>query len=99
MFDIANNTEFLTEIGINNASEEKKAALIAGLEQLAQDRLINRLTEVMTDEQAKEFSEITDEQQAYDYLMRVVPNLQDIVTEIFSDLKKEILTRQQSIVG
>ena len=78
---------------------EKKAALIAGLEQLAQNRLINRLTEVMTDEQAKEFSEITDEQQAYDYLMRVVPNLQDIVTEIFSDLKKEILTRQQSIVG
>ncbi len=99
MFDIANNTEFLTEIGINNAPEEKKAALIAGLEQLAQDRLINRLTEVMTDEQAKEFSEITDEQQAYDYLMRVVPNLQDIVAEIFSDLKKEILTRQQSIVG
>ena len=99
MFDIANNTEFLTEIGINNAPEEKKAALIAGLEQLAQDRLINRLTEVMTDEQAKEFSEITDEQQPYEYLKRVVPNLQDIVAEIFSDLKKEILTRQQSIVG
>lgn len=99
MFDITNNTEFLTEIGINDAPEETKATLIAGIEDLAEKRLINRLSEVMTDEQAKEFSEITDEQQAYDYLMRVVPNLQDIVAEIFSDLKKEILTRQQSIVG
>lgn len=97
MFDIANNTEFLTEIGINDAPEEQKTALIAGLEDLAQNRLINRLTEVMTDEQAEEFGKITDEQQAYDYLMKAVPNLQDIVAEIFSDLKKEILARQKAI--
>ena len=97
MFDIANNTEFLTEIGINDAPEETKATLIAGIEDLAEKRLINRLSEVMTDEQAEEFGKITDEQQAYDYLMNTVPNLQDIVTEIFSDIKKVILSRQQAI--
>lgn len=99
MFDIANNTEFLTEIGINDAPEETKATLIAGIEDLAEKRLITRLSEVMTDAQAEELSKITDEQQVYDYLLGVVPNFQDIVTGILADIKREILTHQEKAVG
>lgn len=99
MFDIANNTEFLTEIGINDAPEETKATLIAGIEDLAEKRLITRLSEVMTDAQTEELSKITDEQQVYDYLLSVVPNFQDIVTGILADIKREILTHQAKAVG
>ena len=99
MFDIANNTEFLTAIGINDAPEETKATLIAGIEDLAEKRLIVKLSEVMTDEQAEEFGKITDEQQAYDYLMKIVPNFQDLVTEVLTEIKDEILTHQAAVVG
>ena len=99
MFDIANNTEFLTAIGINDAAEETKSTLIAGIEQLAYQRLIIKLSEVMTDEQAEEFSKITDEKQAYDYLIAAVPNFQDLVTEILAEIKDEILTHQATVVG
>ena len=90
MFDIANNTEFLTAIGINDAPEETKATLIAGIEDLAEKRLITRLTEVITDEQAEEFGKLTDEQQAYNYLISIVPNFQEIATSVLSDMKNEI---------
>ena len=99
MFDIANNTEFLTAIGINDAPEETKATLIAGIEDLAEKRLITKLSEVMTDAQAEEFGKITDEQQAYDYLLSVVPNFQDIVASVLSEIKGEILLHQQTVVG
>ena len=99
MFDIANNTEFLTAIGINDAPEETKATLIAGIEDLAEKRLITRLTEVITDEQAEEFGKFTDEQQAYDYLISIVPNFQEIATSVLSDMKNEILMHEKNVVG
>lgn len=99
MFDIANNTEFLTAIGINDAPEETKTKLIGGIEALAEKRLITKLSEVMTDEQAEEFGKITDEKQAYDYLISTVPNFEDLATEILAEIKDEILTHQAAVVG
>ena len=99
MFDIANNTEFLTAIGINDAPEETKTKLINGIEALAEKRLIVKLSEIMTDEQAEEFGKITDEKQAYDYLVNAVPNFQDLVTETLAEIKDEILTHQAAVVG
>lgn len=99
MFDIANNTEFLTAIGINDAPEETKTKLISSIEALAEKRLITKLSEVMTDAQAEEFGKITDEKQAYDYLISTVPNFEDLVTEILAEIKDEILTHQAAVVG
>lgn len=99
MFDIANNVEFQTAIGINDAPEDVKAKLINGIEELANQRLITKLSEVMTEEQAEAFGKITDEKQAYDYLISAVPNFQDLVTEILAEIKDEILTHQAAVVG
>jgi hypothetical protein len=99
MFDIANNTEFLNAIGINNAPEETKTKLINGIEALAEKRLIVKLSEVMTEEQAEEFSKITDEKQARDYLINAVPNFEDLVTETLAEIKDEILTHQAAVIG
>lgn len=99
MFDIANNTEFLTAIGINDAPEDVKAKLIAGIENLAAERLITKVSDKLTDEQAEEFGQITDEQQAADWLNTNLPDFPNLVTEVFSEIKNEILQHKMNVVG
>lgn len=99
MFDIANNTEFLTAIGINEASEEVKAKLITGIENLARERLITKISDKLTDEQAEEFGNITDEQQAADWLNINMPEFPSLVTEVLEEIKTDILTHKANVVG
>ena len=99
MFDIANNTEFLTAIGIANAPEDVKAKLIAGIENLAQQKLVEAMSDRITDAQAEEFGNITDEQQAYNWLMTNIPDFQQIVTDVLADIKNDILTHKANVVG
>ena len=99
MFDIANNTEFLTAIGIANAPEDVKAKLIAGIENLAQQKLVEAMSDRITDAQAEDFGNITDEQQAYNWLMANIPDFQQIVTDVLADIKNDILTHKANVVG
>ena len=99
MFDIANNTEFLTEIGINDAPDDVKAKLIAGIEGLAEKKLVNRIAEIVTDEQAEQFNNITDEQQAVEWLKTNVPNFEEMVKEVFAEIKNDYLQHKAAIVG
>ena len=99
MFDIANNTEFLTAIGINDAPEDVKATLIDGIENLAKERLIIKVSEKITDAQAEEFANITDEQQAADWLSINVPEFPAMVTEVFREIRDEILQHKLTVVG
>lgn len=99
MFGIADNQEFLTAIGIADASEETKNQLIAGIETLAEQRLVTALSDKLTDAEAEEFGKITDEQQARDWLMTKVPDFQDIVTKILADIKNDILLHKAEIIG
>ena len=99
MFDIKNNTEFLTAIGINNAPEDVKAKLIAGIENLAEKKLITRISDIVTDEQAEHFGSITDEQEAANWLNANIPNFQDIVTEVLTEIKNDILQHKATVVG
>ena len=99
MFDISNNTEFLTAIGINDAPEDVKAKLIAGIENLAQERLITKVSDRLTEEQAEEFGNITDEQQAADWLNANMPDFPNLVTEVFDEIKTEILEHKMNVVG
>ena len=99
MFDIANNTEFLTATGINDAPEDVKAKLIAGIEELAKERLITKVSDRITESQAEEFGQITDEQQAADWLSANIPDFPDLVTEVFTEIKNEILQRKVNVLG
>lgn len=99
MFDIANNKEFLTEIGIADAPEDVKAKLIAGIEELAKKRLIIKLSDRLSDAEATEFGAITDEQQAYNWLITKIPDFQNIVAEIFAEIKRDILEHKAKVAG
>lgn len=99
MFGIANNSEFLAAIGIANASEDIKAKVIAGLEDLAQKRLIVKLADKITDDQAEEFGKIEDQKKAYEWLITNVPDLSLIMTDVLEEMKNEILANKAKVVG
>ena len=99
MFDVANNTQFLEAIGIANAPEDVKATLVAGIENLARDRLVIRVSDKLTEEQANQFGNITDEQQAKDWLQANVPDFSQIVTDVFEEIKNEILSHKADVIG
>ena len=99
MFDIANNTAFLEAIGIAKAPEEVKAKLIAGIEDLAQKKLVVKISDKITDEQAEEFGNITDENQAKSWLETNVPDFSSLVTEVFEEIKNDILKHKSNVVG
>ena len=99
MFDIANNQEFLQAIGIANSPEDVKAKLIAGIEDLAQQKLIVKISDKITDEQAEEFGQITDETEAKNWLEQNVPEFPDMVTEVFTEIKNDILQHKANVVG
>ena len=99
MFDIANNTEFLQEIGIADAPEDVKAKLIAGIEALAEKCLDSKISDMVSEEQAEEYSKITDEKQAADWLNTNIPNFPELVTEVMAEIKNDILEHKSAIVG
>lgn len=99
MFDIANNTEFLEAIGISDAPDNVKADLIAGIEGLAQKKLVDRISNTITDEQAEQFSNINDETESYNWLMTNIPNFEQIVQEVLSEIRDDILKHKANVVG
>ena len=99
MFGIADNKEFLKAIGIDNVSEDVKQTLIAGMENLAQQKLVAKISERITDEQAEEFSRLTDDKQVADWLKTNVPDFESIVTEVMDDMKNDILKHKMEVVG
>ena len=99
MFDVANNTEFLQAIGIANVPEDVKNKLVAGIEDLAQKRLVTKISDRITDEQAEEFGSITDENQAKTWLEQNIPDFSNLVTEVFTEIKNEILEHKANVVG
>ena len=99
MFGIQDNTEFLTAIGIANAPEDVKATLIAGIEDLAQKKLVVAISDRITDAQAEEFGAIQDEEQAYQWLNANVPDFESIVTGVLEEIKNDILMHKAEVVG
>ena len=99
MFGIAENKEFLSAIGIANAPEDIKAKVIVGLEDLAQRKLTIKISDKLTDAQAEEFGAITDERQAYNWLITNVPNFLSLTVEVLEEMKRDILENRNKIVG
>ena len=99
MFDIINNPQFLADIGIDNASEEDKARLIAGIEDIAKERLTAKVADRITSEQAEEFGNITDEREAAEWLNANIPDFSSLVTEVFSEIRREIIAHKANVLG
>ena len=99
MFGVANNTEFLQAIGIANAPEDVKSKLIEGIETLAQQKLIIKIADKVTDAQAEEFSKITDPEQAKNWLTTNIPDFPSLVAEVFAEIRDDILAQKTEVMG
>ena len=99
MFGVADNKEFLKAIGIDNAPQDVKERLISGIEELARQDLIIALSEKLSDAEAEEFGAITDEDQAYNWLMQHVPDFNTIVAGILTNIGNDIIARGDAVLG
>lgn len=99
MFGIADNTEFLKAIGIDDAPEDVKQTLVAGLEELAQQKLVTRLADRLTDQQAEELDQLTDDQQVADWIKVNVPDFNVMVAEVMNEMRTDILKRKMEVTG
>ena len=97
MFGIADNHEFLSAIGIENAPN--RDAIVANLEKIAQQKLTIKISEKLSPTQLEEFNNIVDEEQVANWLARNLPDLPNLVTESLSEMKDEILLTEEKIVG
>ena len=96
MFGIADNHEFLTAIGIENAPN--RDAIVADLERIAQQKLTIKLSDKLTPAQLDEFNGIDDEEQAAKWLNTNLPDLPKLVTESLSEMRDELLSVKAGVV-
>lgn len=97
MFGIADNHEFLTAIGIENAPNRDE--IVARLEKIAEQKLTIKISEKLTPAQLEEFNNIADEEQAFNWLTANLPDLPNLVTESLSEMKDEILSTKAAVLG
>lgn len=97
MFNIANNHEFLVAIGIEKAPNRDE--IVANLEKIAEQKLTIKISERLTPAQLEEFNNITDEEQAANWLATNVPDLTNLVTESLSEMKNEIISTKTAVLG
>ena len=97
MFNIADNHEFLSAIGIENAPNRDE--IVANLEKIAQQKLTIKISERLTTAQMEEFNNIADEEQAANWLITNLPDLTDLVTASLSEMKDEILSTKAAVLG
>ncbi|MBR2855545.1 hypothetical protein IKE99_01215 [Candidatus Saccharibacteria bacterium] len=98
MLNLPNSTEFLKDIGVGNADQETKSEIIAKIEYLAKERLILKVLEKLTEEQIAEFNNIEDEGQSVAWLETKIPELPFMISDIFMDLKDEIIAQKVKIM-
>ncbi len=97
MFRIAENKDFLSAIGADDISELQLKELVAELENLAQERLMLKIKNSLTDLQMNEFDSIDDEGDAYLWVVRNLPTAPSLMPEILEDIKKDILEHNVKI--
>jgi len=81
-------------LGIGSLSDEKKAALIDQMAELAEKRIVLRLMQELPEKDHKEFEKIkeNDNQAKMEFLQQKFSNLAEIIQEEIVKVKKEVIT-------
>lgn len=97
MFGIADNAEFLKDIGIANASDEDRQAVISKIEELAKKKLIIKMSERLGEDKAEEFAQIDDDEESYRWLLTNMPDFESIVGGIIEEIKDEVMKAKMGV--
>lgn len=97
MFGIADNAEFLKDIGIANASDEDRQAVISKIEELAKKKLIIKMSERLGEDKAEEFAQIDDDEESYRWLLTNMPDFESIVGGIIEEIRDEVMKAKMGV--
>jgi len=88
----------ISSLGIGSLSDEKKAALIDQMSELAEKRIVLRLMQELPEKAHKEFEKIKedDNQAKMEFLQQKFPNLAEIIQEEIVKVKKEVITESET---
>lgn len=91
--------EFMEEVGLGAMPAEEKQAFMQHAEEELEVRVGQEVGATLSDAQLAEFDQITDLTEATDWLDQNAPNFREIVTRVYEDFKRELLSERQSILG
>lgn len=91
--------EFMEEVGLGAMPEEEKKAFMQHAEEELEVRVGQGVGADLTDEQMREFDQITDLDAAIDWLEQNAPNFRETVAHIYENFKQELINERQSILG
>ena len=83
----------ISVLGIGSLSDDKKAALIDKMAELAEKRIILRLMQELPEKGHQEFEKIAEkgDQAKMEFLQEKFPNLAEIIQDEIVKVKKEVM--------
>lgn len=87
----------ISELGLDDLSEEKKTGLINKISELVEKRITLRLMREIGKEKVNDFSKLEkqDDDAKMKFLQDNVPNLESVIQEEVVKVKKEIIEESQ----
>lgn len=82
--------DFMAEVGLDGMPEAEKQAFMEYAEEELEVRVGQEISLGLTDQQLEDFSLITEERQAADWLANNVPNFREVAEKVFGGFKQEI---------
>lgn len=97
-----NQTDIFSELGMKDASETDKAAIIQSLQELLQERIMLKLNEILTEEQKNSLSKYAEENSdnqlsVLKFIMDMVPNYEEISKAEALKIRQEIIEEYNAI--
>ncbi len=97
-----NQIDIFSELGMENASEKDKAAIIQSLQELLQERIMLRLDEILTEEQKASLSKYADDNSdnqlsVLKFIMDMIPNYEEISKDEALKIRQEIIEEYKAI--
>lgn len=91
--------EFMEEVGLGAMPDDEKKAFMQHAEEELEVRVGQGVGADLTDEQMREFDQITDLSEAISWLDQNTPNFRETVRHIYETFKQELINERQNILN
>ena len=96
------SSDLFAQAGLENISDEAKAEILAKVGQLAQRRILLRVTEEMDTKQREDFEKFLDEKgdkpdEVEDYLRKNIPHIDKLVEDEIEKTREEIFGQMKEL--
>lgn len=90
--------KFLQEMGLSAMPEDQKQKFLDYVQEELEVRIGERISKGLTETQLNEFDQITDPNEAAEWLQRNRPDYREIVTRTIEEMKNEIRANRTKLI-